>query len=114
MKPLVITLCGSTRFRAEYEQTARSLTLQGFIVISVGLFGHQEAMDMDGPVKQMLDELHLRKIDISDAIFVVNPDGYIGESTRREIQYAARHGKAIRYLVPWPASPAPTPAAKEE
>jgi hypothetical protein len=98
-KPKVITLCGSTRFRTEYEQANHALTLQGFIVISVGLFGHQEAMDMDSQVKVDLDQLHLRKIDLSDEIFVVNPGGYIGESTRREIEYAKLHGKTVRYLV---------------
>jgi hypothetical protein len=67
-------------------------------VISVGLFGHQEAMDMGGPVKAMLDELHLRKIDISDEILVINKDGYIGESTRREIEYATSTGKPVRYM----------------
>jgi hypothetical protein len=97
-KPKVITLCGSTRFRAEYEQAIRVLTLQGMIVISVGLFGHQEAMDLDGPVKERLDELHLRKIDISDEIFVINPGGYIGESTRREVEYATLNRKVVKYL----------------
>lgn len=97
-KPRVVTVCGSTRFRAEYERATRELTLQGVIVISVGLFGHQEAIDMEGPIKAMLDELHLRKIDLSDGIYVINPGGYIGESTAREIEYARRHGKTVEYL----------------
>ena len=80
----VITLCGSTRFRAEYERVQKELTLQGNIVISVGLFGHSgdDEVGKDG-VKEMLDEMHLAKIDMADEIFVINPGGYIGQSTAR-------------------------------
>lgn len=97
--PKVICLCGSTRFKNEYEKVMRDLTLQGIIVLSVGLFGHIEGLDMNSETKQMLDELHLRKIDMSDEIFVINVNGYIGESTKREIEYANRTGKKINYLV---------------
>lgn len=90
----IITLCGSTRFKEEYIKVQRDLTLQGNIVISVGLFGH----DMSGETKKMLDELHLRKIDISDEIFVINVGGYIGSSTSKEIEYAKNHGKVVNYL----------------
>lgn len=74
--PKIITLIGSTRFADEYTRMTRELTLQGHIVISVGLFGHQEGLDMDGkdaPVKEMLDELHLRKIDLCDEVHLVAP-----------------------------------------
>jgi hypothetical protein len=101
-RPRVVTLCGSTRFKDAFEAALRSETLAGKIVISVGLFGHQEGMDMGGPVKAMLDELHLRKIDLADEILVLNIGGYIGESTRREIAYAQAHGKPVRYLEPLP------------
>lgn len=94
----VTTLCGSTRFREQFERVNRELTLAGEIVISVGLFGHEESLDMGGEVKRRLDELHFRKIDISDGIFVINPGGYVGESTRREIAYARKCGKTIRFL----------------
>lgn len=70
--PEIITLCGSTRFKEDYERAMRDLSLRGHLVISVGLFGHQEGLDMEGPTKKMLDELHLRKIDLADSIFVVN------------------------------------------
>jgi hypothetical protein len=99
-KPKVVTLCGSTKFKTEFEQAQKDLTLKGVIVISVGLFGHIEGLDMDGPVKKMLDELHLRKIDLADEVFVVNPGGYIGDSTRREIAYAKAHEKVVNYLFP--------------
>ena len=97
----VITLCGSTRFRAEYERVQKELTLHGNIVISVGLFGHSgdDEVWKDG-VKEMLDEMHLAKIDMADEIFVINPGGYIGQSTAREIAYARSHGKTFKSLCP--------------
>lgn len=97
----VITLCGSTRFRAEYERVQKELTLQGNIVISVGLFGHSgdDEVWKDG-VKEMLDEMHLAKIDMADEIFVINPGGYVGQSTSREIAYAQSRGKTVKSLCP--------------
>lgn len=96
----VITLCGSTRFKEAFLHEQKRLTLEGNIVISVGLFGHSG----DGEVwtegtKAMLDDMHKRKIDMADEIFVINVNGYIGESTRSEIEYAISTGKAVRYLV---------------
>lgn len=103
----VITLCGSTRFKDEFLSVQKELSLKGNIVISVGLFGHSgdnevwEGMD-EGTrtqTKEMLDDMHKRKIDMADEIFVINVDGYIGESTRLEIEYAKKTGKKINYLV---------------
>lgn len=102
----VITLCGSTRFREDFERENKRLTLEGNIVISVGLFGHAgdeevwEGMEEDTltRTKQMLDDMHKRKIDMADEIFVINRGGYIGESTRSEIAYALSRGKAVKYL----------------
>ena len=95
----VITLCGSTRFKDEYMEVQKRLTLEGNIVISVGLFGHSgdEEVWNEG-VKEMLDRQHLAKIDLADEIFVINVGGYIGESTRREIAYEKSKGKAVVYL----------------
>ena len=102
----VITLCGSTRFKDEFMEAQKRLTLEGNIVISVGLFGHSgdeevwENMD-EGTLtktKEMLDDMHKRKIDMADEIFVINKCGYIGDSTRSEIEYAAKHNKVINYL----------------
>lgn len=131
MKPIVVCLCGSTRFKDEYEKAYRDETLDGKIVLTVGLFGHHEGIDMDGPIKAMLDQLHLVKIDLASEILVINPIsrvypsckaiwphgrikvqkcgcgtdiqdvspvGYIGQSTRREIEYAQANGKTVRYL----------------
>lgn len=95
----VITLCGSTRFKDTFFDVQKRLSLEGNIVISVGLFGHSGDEEVWKPgVKEMLDDMHLRKIDMADEIFVVNPGGYIGESTRREIAYAKETGKAVSYL----------------
>lgn len=102
----VITLCGSTKFKNEFLKVQKDLTLSGNIVISVGLFGHSgdsevwEDMD-EGTLtktKEMLDDMHKRKIDMADEIFVINVGGYIGESTKSEIEYAKSHGKKVDYL----------------
>ncbi len=95
----VITLCGSTRFKEEFMEAQKRLTLEGNIVISVGLFGHSgdDVVWTEG-VKDMLDRQHLAKIDLADEIFVINVGGYIGDSTRREIAYAEFKGKTISYL----------------
>jgi len=96
----IITLCGSTRFKDEFLEAQKHLTLEGNIVISVGLFGHSgdEEVWTDN-IKPMLDDMHCRKIDLADEIFVINPGGYIGASTRREIEYAHRTGKEVKFLV---------------
>ena len=102
----VITLCGSTKFKDEFLKAQKDLSLKGNIVISVGLFGHSgdsevwENMD-EGTLtktKEMLDDMHKRKIDMSDEIFVINVNGYIGDSTKSEIEYAIKTGKKVNYL----------------
>ena len=95
----VITLCGSTRFKDAFLEAQKRLTLEGNIVISVGLFGHSgdEEVWKEG-TKEMLDDMHKRKIDMADAIYVINVGGYIGSSTRSEIEYAKKQGKQVLYL----------------
>ncbi|WVK71631.1 hypothetical protein BIV20_00240 [Roseburia sp. 499] len=104
----VVTLCGSTRFKKEFMETQKKLTLQGYIVISVGLFGHSgdsevwENMD-EGTItatKEMLDDMHKRKIDMADEIFVINVGDYIGDSTKTEIAYAREKGIPVHFLEP--------------
>ena len=95
----IITLCGSTKFRDEYLAAQKRLTLEGNIVISVGLFGHSGDDEVwNESTKEMLDDMHLRKIDLADEIFVINVGGYIGSSTKNEIEYAKKSGKGVRYL----------------
>lgn len=100
--PMITCLCGSTRFGDAFRDAMRTETLAGRIVLSVGLLGHAEGIDMNGPVKAMLDRLHLDKIDLADIVLILNCGGYIGPSTRNEIAYAERRGKVIRYLEPLP------------
>ena len=97
----VITLCGSTRFKEQFLEAQKRLTLEGNIVISVGLFGHtgDDEVWTEG-TKGMLADMHKRKIDMADEIFVINVDGYIGRSTRSEIEYARDNGKTVNYLEP--------------
>lgn len=97
----VITLCGSTKFKDAYIKAQKDLTLQGNIVISVGLFGHSgdDEVWSEG-TKAMLDDMHKRKIDMADEIFVINVGGYIGESTKSEIEYAKKNGRKVNYLEP--------------
>lgn len=97
----VITLCGSTKFKDEFLQVQKDLTLKGNIVISVGLFGHSGDNEVwtEG-TKEMLDDMHKRKIDMADEIFVINVNGYIGESTKSEIEYALKTNKKVNYLEP--------------
>lgn len=98
----VITLCGSTKFKEEINRANAELTMQGDLVISLGVFGHVDMPDHDWTTngsadKSMLDDLHKRKIDLADEIMVINVGGYIGESTRGEIAYAESRGKPVRY-----------------
>lgn len=95
----VITLCGSTKFKEQFIQAQKELTLQGNIVISVGLFGHSGDNEVwiEG-TKEMLDDMHKRKIDMADAIYVINVGGYIGSSTKSEIEYAKQQSKEVYYL----------------
>ena len=95
----VITLCGSTKFKEDFMRVQKELTLKGNIVISVGLFGHSGDDEVwTSGTKKMLDDMHKRKIDMADEIFVINKNGYIGESTKSEIEYAKKTNKKINYL----------------
>ena len=101
----VICLCGSTRFTNEMLIKQWELTKQGFVVLSWCAlpdfyFSGESKIhigDQEG-VKEIVDEVHLRKIDLSDEVFVINLNGYIGESTAREIAYAKRLGRPVKYL----------------
>jgi len=102
-KPPIVCLCGSTRFMDAFFEAGWSFTLLGYIVLSVGVCKHAEhhggeALGQD--VADMLDELHFRKIDLADQVFVLNIDGYIGDSTRKEIEYAEKIGKPVIYKEP--------------
>lgn len=101
----VITLCGSTKFEEEFKKVQRDLTIKGYIVLSCGLFGHGSdkeffeslSPDQQSTLKKNLATLHKRRIDLSDEIFVINPGGYIGQSTMEEIAYAKLCDKDVTY-----------------
>lgn len=98
----VITLCGSTKFKEDFLRVQEELTLQGNIVLSVGLFAHADNKlnVITDEIKVMLDDMHKRRIDMADAIYVINKDGYIGESTKSEIWYSILNNKEIIYMEP--------------
>ena len=95
---MIITICGSTRFKDEILQVAEQLTLQDHIVLMPNVFHHSDDFELSTESKIKLDNLHKQKIDMSDGIFVVNVNGYIGESTFSEIDWAQRHNKTIWFL----------------
>ena len=102
-RPEIVCLCGSTRFMDAYHAANRKFSLEGKIVLTVEIVTSEETPDIEGrdpETKRKLDELHLRKIDLADTVFVCNVGGYVGESTRNEIAYAKRIGKPIHYLEP--------------
>lgn len=95
-RPPVVCICGSTRFRSEITEANYRETIAGRIVLAPGVYGH-DGDPMTEEDKVRLDQLHFAKIDLADEILVVDPDGYIGQSTAREITYAHEHGKPVRY-----------------
>lgn len=106
----IITLCGSSRFPEAHQLVMMHEAMLGNIVIPMSLYGHADVpegaqfLTSDGdeatPEKRGLDRLHFEKIDLSHEIIVINPGGYVGSSTLREIQYARERGKGVRYLFP--------------
>lgn len=95
----VITLCGSTKFKDDFIREQKRLTLEGNIILTVGLFGHSGDNEVwNEGVKEMMDDMHKRRIDMSDEIFVINKNGYVGFSTKSEIEYAVKTGKKVNYM----------------
>lgn len=112
-RPEIVVLCGSTRFCEAFRAANLRLTLAGHIVLSIGcdtradgdLAVAGELGDDLSAIKARLDELHKRKIDLADRVVVLNVGGYIGQSTRSEIEYAERVGRPIEYLEPVQSAP---------
>jgi hypothetical protein len=103
-RPEIVCICGSTRFADEMIAANRELTFAGVMVVAPGVFLRAGDRDANSSItseqKSALEALHLRKIDLADRVLVVNPGGYIGESTRREIEYAQATGKPVSYTDP--------------
>ena len=99
-RPIIVCLCGSTKFKQVFISANFRETMLGKIVLTVGWFSHADEI-IYFPTKEekiALDELHKRKIDISDEVLILNVGGYIGESTKSELDYAIAHGKRVRFL----------------
>lgn len=100
-RPRIICLCGSTRFVETWIGMYQSLSDAGNIVLTVARMPPRPSLQIEQPeLKIRLDELHKRKIDLADEVFVLNVGGYIGASTKSEIEYAITHGKPVLYLEP--------------
>lgn len=101
-KPTIVCLCGSTKFKQEFINANFRETMEGKIVLTVGWFSHTDG-NIFTPSEQekiALDELHKRKIDLADEVLILNVGGYIGTSTKSELEYARKHNKVIRFLHP--------------
>ena len=94
----IIILCGSIKFKDEFMKAQEKLTLDGNIVLTPNFFNNIKKEEIGLETKKMLDEMHKQKIDMSDEIYVINFGGYIGESTKTEIEYAKTKGKKVSYL----------------
>ena len=99
----VVTLCGSTKFEADFAKVNQRLTIEGCVVISLGMFSLPDLPDYDWAadslnLKWRLGRVHFQKIRMADEVYIVDPGGYVGDSTRREIAYAESLGKPVRYL----------------
>lgn len=97
-KPKIVTLCGSTKFKDEFLRVQKDFTLKGYIVLTVGCYPHSDGDEITEEQKEALDKLHKKKIDMSDMIYVINKNGYIGSSTKSEILYAQCVGVKIFFL----------------
>ncbi|MBM7509753.1 hypothetical protein JOE61_003567 [Nocardioides salarius] len=95
-RPEIVCICGSARFMTQMREANRELTFAGVIVVAPSEADESPTSEQ----KAVLDALHLRKIDLADRVLVVNPGGYVGESTRREIDYARAAGKPVSFTEP--------------
>jgi hypothetical protein len=98
MTPNIVCLCGSTKFKEAFDKANFEESCKGNIVLSVACFTHAEQINLTPAQKETFDKLHFSKIDLAHEILVLNVGGYIGSSTRNEINYATKLGKTIRYL----------------
>ena len=94
----IITLCGSTKFKKEFEEINKKLTLEGNIVLSLGVFSHTDGEQLSDEQIKILKDIHKQKIAMSDEIFVINKNSYIGNGLKEEIEYAKQLNKGISYL----------------
>lgn len=103
-RPLIVCLCGSTRFLVEFDEANLQETLRGHIVLTIGSSRRTDDEIFSGlspngaqELSARLGALHRAKIDLADEVLVVDPGGYVGASTREEIDYARAQGKPVRF-----------------
>lgn len=96
----IIFLCGSTKFKQQYEDMAFRFTLKGYVVLVPAVYQHADSVVYDKDTKTRIKQLDKVKIDLADSVYVVNPGGYIGSSTLDAIEYANKTGKTIEFLEP--------------
>lgn len=94
----IVCLCGSTKFKEAFDKANKEETAKGKIVLTVACFGHLENLDMQGVDKKVFDDVHFDKILLADEVLVLNVNGYIGSSTKNEIDFAKKNNKKIKYL----------------
>ena len=94
-----VTICGSMNFAAEMKQIAFELESQRGYVVLQCVYPERDA-DITPGMLENLKRSHLQKIQMSDGIYVVNVDGYLGDSVKREIRFAESRHKEIEYLIP--------------
>lgn len=102
--PTIVTLCGSTRFKAAWYDENKRLTYEGKIVLGVGDLNPNSPntnVPIDADLKAKLDDLHKRKIDLADEVLILNVGGYVGQSTTGEVLHAHKSGKKVRWLEPF-------------
>ena len=100
MRPTIVCLCGSTKYKDVFEKVTAEETLAYRIVLAPGTFGQADGIEFNDDTLKMFDELHRRKIDLADEVLILNVGGRIGKSTSGELEYAKKHKKPIRYLEP--------------
>lgn len=93
----VVTICGSMRFKDKMMEVAKELEIKNKYIVIQCVYTTDKFSEEE---QQILADLHYKKIEISDAIYVVNVNGYIGKSTSKEIEQAKKLGKEIMYLEP--------------
>jgi hypothetical protein len=97
-RPTIVCLCGSSRLKDAFEQAAEVEALAGRIVLSLGIFSRAAGVQLSAAQLELQHRLHRHRIDLADEVLVVNPAGYVGESTQDEVDYARGQGKAVRWL----------------
>jgi hypothetical protein len=98
--PRIVCLCGSTKFKEQLIEENARFTGEGEIVLSVGWYSHADQRELTEEFKTQLDVLHKHKIDLADHVYVINVNGYVGDSTLSEIDHARATGKPITFREP--------------